>query len=57
MTVVYGKLKRSDAVRCAELEAQLFGGDDPWPARVFEAELAAKHNHYVAARIEDKVVG
>jgi ribosomal-protein-alanine N-acetyltransferase len=57
MTVVYGKLKKSDAARCAELEAQLFDGDDPWPARVFEAELAAKHNHYVAARVEDKVVG
>ena len=36
--------------RCAELEMQLFGGDDPWPARAFLAELAAKHNHYLAAR-------
>jgi ribosomal-protein-alanine N-acetyltransferase len=57
MNVVYGKLKPSDAKRCAELEAQLFGGDDPWPARAFEAELAAKHNHYVAARVDDIVVG
>jgi ribosomal-protein-alanine N-acetyltransferase len=57
VNVVYGKLKPSDAKRCAELETQLFGGDDPWPARAFEAELAAKHNHYVAARVDDRVVG
>ncbi|HYJ56745.1 MAG TPA: ribosomal protein S18-alanine N-acetyltransferase, partial [Mycobacterium sp.] len=46
-----------DAARCAELEAQLFDGDDPWPERAFLAELAAKHNHYVAARVDDKLVG
>lgn len=50
MTVVYGKLKPSDAARCAELESQLFQGDDPWPERAFLAELGAKHIHYVAAR-------
>ena len=50
MTVVYGKLVRQDAARCAELEAQLFEGDDPWPARAFIAELEAKHIRYVAAR-------
>src|SRR4029078_11370351 len=32
-------------------------GDDPWPERAFLAELAAKHNHYVAARVDDKLVG
>lgn len=57
MTVVYTELKPSDAARCAELEAQLFDGDDPWPARAFEAELKARHNHYVAARVDDTVVG
>jgi [ribosomal protein S18]-alanine N-acetyltransferase len=50
VTVVYGKLKPSDAARCAELESQLFSGDDPWPERAFLAELRAKHIHYVAAR-------
>lgn len=50
MTVGYGKLKPSDAARCAELESQLFSGDDPWPERAFLAELRAKHIHYVAAR-------
>ncbi|HKP42664.1 ribosomal protein S18-alanine N-acetyltransferase [Mycobacterium sp.] len=57
MTVVYGPLTRADAARCAELEKQLFDGDDPWPARAFAAELEAKHNHYVAARADDKLVG
>ncbi|BBX04366.1 ribosomal-protein-alanine N-acetyltransferase [Mycolicibacterium moriokaense] len=55
MTVVYGKLKPSDAARCAELEAQLFKGDDPWPERAFLAELKAKHIHYVAARVKDEL--
>lgn len=53
----YGPLRRGDAARCAELEAQLFPGDDPWPERAFLAELAAKHNHYEAARVDDKLVG
>ncbi|MDT7793116.1 MAG: [ribosomal protein S18]-alanine N-acetyltransferase [Mycobacterium sp.] len=57
MTVVLGALTRTDAARCAELESQLFDGDDPWPARAFLAELEAKHNHYVAARADDKLVG
>jgi len=57
MTVVLGPLHRTDAARCAELETQLFDGDDPWPARAFVAELEAKHIHYVAARADDKLVG
>ncbi len=57
MTVAYGKLKPTDAARCAELESQLFEGDDPWPERAFLAELKAKHIHYVAARTEDKLIG
>lgn len=57
MSITYGPLKPTDAARCAELEAQLFDGDDPWPERAFLAELAAKHIHYVAARDEDKLVG
>ncbi len=53
----YGKLKTLDAARCAELEAKLFEGDDPWPERAFIAELKAKHIHYVAARDGDLLVG
>ncbi|MGV0851758.1 ribosomal protein S18-alanine N-acetyltransferase [Mycolicibacterium phlei] len=57
MIIEYGPLKRTDAARCAELENQLFAGDDPWPERAFLAELAAKHNRYIAARHEGKLVG
>jgi ribosomal-protein-alanine N-acetyltransferase len=66
MTVTIGPLTAAEATRCAELEAQLFEGDDPWPATAFQSELEAKHNHYVAARITaharsematDKLVG
>jgi ribosomal-protein-alanine N-acetyltransferase len=49
--VAIGALTVDDADRCAELEALLFPGDDPWPTAAFVRELAAGHNHYVAARI------
>ncbi len=52
-----GALTPDDAARCAELEAQLFDGDDPWPAVAFQRELAAPHNHYVAARTDGMLVG
>ena len=66
MTIVYNSLTPDDAARCAELEKQLFDGDDPWPARAFLAELEAKHIRYIAARVKvesptqpaaDKLVG
>lgn len=57
MTVSYDELAPSDASRCAELESQLFEGDDPWPAAAFLRELAAQHIHYVAARTDDRLVG
>ena len=57
MTVIYTELETGDAARCAELEAQLFDGDDPWPAEAFLRELAAAHIRYVAARSDDKLVG
>jgi ribosomal-protein-alanine N-acetyltransferase len=50
MNVTIDVLRESDAERCAELEALLFPGDDPWPTAAFVRELAADHNHYVAAR-------
>ncbi|OBI97375.1 ribosomal-protein-alanine N-acetyltransferase [Mycobacterium alsense] len=55
--VAIGVLTPADAQRCAELEAQLFDGDDPWPAVAFNRELAAKHNHYVGARVDGRLVG
>jgi [ribosomal protein S18]-alanine N-acetyltransferase len=57
MTVVYDALAIGDADRCAELEAQLFPGDDPWPAVAFLRELDSQHNHYVAARVDGVLVG
>lgn len=57
MTVTLDALTRADAPRCAELEAQLFDGDDPWPESAFLSELRGRHNHYVAARAGDKLVG
>jgi [ribosomal protein S18]-alanine N-acetyltransferase len=50
MTITIGALTVTDAERCAELEAVLFPGDDPWPTAAFVRELAAPHNYYVAAR-------
>jgi [ribosomal protein S18]-alanine N-acetyltransferase len=49
--VTIGALTVDDADRCADLESLLFPGDDPWPTVAFVRELAAQHNHYVAARI------
>lgn len=57
MTFTIDMLTAADAARCAELEAQLFEGDDPWPARAFLSELDGRHNHYVAARSGDKLIG
>ena len=57
MTVSIEPLTRADADRCAELEAQLFDGDDPWPASAFVSELSGRHNHYVAARAANQLVG
>ncbi len=57
MTVTYDGLTIGDADRCADLEAQLFPGDDPWPAAAFMRELESKHNHYVAARADGALVG
>ncbi len=57
MTITYTELEAGDAARCAELEAQLFDGDDPWPAEAFVRELAAPHIRYFAARSNDKLVG
>lgn len=55
--VVYGPLTRADARRCAELEALLFDGDEPWPEVAFVRELGAPHIRYVAARVQGLLVG
>ncbi|OBK29963.1 ribosomal-protein-alanine N-acetyltransferase [Mycobacterium asiaticum] len=55
--VTIGALTHADARRCAELEALLFDGDDPWPAVAFRRELDSKTNHYVGARCDGTLVG
>ncbi|MGA9489109.1 MAG: ribosomal protein S18-alanine N-acetyltransferase [Mycobacterium sp.] len=55
--VTIGALTVDDAGRCAELESLLFPGDDPWPTAAFVRELAASHNHYVAARAAGALIG
>jgi tRNA threonylcarbamoyl adenosine modification protein YeaZ/ribosomal-protein-alanine acetyltransferase len=55
--VVLDALRVGDADRCAQLEALLFAGDDPWPAAAFVRALAAGDNLYVAARNADNLVG
>lgn len=57
MTATIDRLTEADADRCAELESILFPGDDPWPTVAFVRELAAAHNHYVAAREGETLVG
>ncbi|OLR91141.1 ribosomal protein S18-alanine N-acetyltransferase [Actinokineospora bangkokensis] len=49
-------LRRADLRRCAELERELFAGDDPWTEAAFAAELDWGH-HYLAARDGDELVG
>jgi ribosomal-protein-alanine N-acetyltransferase len=57
VNVVYDALTNSDATRCAELEVLLFGGDDPWPEAAFMRAVGAPHQRYVAARVNDHLVG
>ena len=46
----------ADAAACAELDAELFAGDDPWTAQAFLEELRSGH-HYLAARDGRRLVG
>ncbi len=50
-------LRAGDAERCAQLEAQLFPGDDPWPAAAFTRAIGTADHRYVGARIGDALVG
>ncbi|AKK02362.1 ribosomal protein S18-alanine N-acetyltransferase [Corynebacterium epidermidicanis] len=51
------RLVINDAARCAELEQQLFAGDDPWPAAAFEQEFAQPNNFYLGVEIDGNLVG
>ncbi len=49
---VVDALTQADLARCAELEAEIFVGESPWPLTAFVAELRAPHNRYFAARTD-----
>ncbi|MBO0839970.1 MAG: ribosomal protein S18-alanine N-acetyltransferase [Sciscionella sp.] len=49
-------LRHKDLRRCAELERELFGADDPWSERVFADELAYG-NYYLGAYLHHDLVG
>jgi ribosomal-protein-alanine N-acetyltransferase len=55
--VVFGALLPSDVGRCAELDAALFAGENPWSAAIFERELANTDGHFVSARVAGKLIG
>lgn len=50
------KLRRSDVRRCAELEQELFPGDDPWSQHAFRSELDQGH-HYLGAYLGERLIG
>lgn len=52
MSVRLAPLRRSDIARCAEIERELFPGDDPWSANAFRAELNSGA-YYIGAYDED----
>ncbi|MEJ2857687.1 MULTISPECIES: ribosomal protein S18-alanine N-acetyltransferase [unclassified Saccharothrix] len=47
-TVTIAPLRHEDAARCAEIEQDLFPGDDPWSENAFHSELD-HGNFYVGA--------
>lgn len=55
--VQYGPLVADDAMRCAELEMELFATDGPWSAPTFLSEIGSRHNTCFAARLNGQLVG
>ncbi|MEU6152519.1 ribosomal protein S18-alanine N-acetyltransferase [Actinosynnema sp. NPDC047251] len=54
MTV--GPLRHEDVARCAEIEHELFPGDDPWSENSFHSELDGG-NFYVGAHVNGELIG
>jgi ribosomal-protein-alanine N-acetyltransferase len=51
------RLRRVDATRCAELEQELFPGEDPWRASVFLTELDQGHHYFGAYDAAGTLIG
>lgn len=55
-TVTIAPLRHADIERCAEIERELFPGDDPWSENAFRSELD-NGNFYVGAYVDDQLIG
>ncbi|WP_447004469.1 ribosomal protein S18-alanine N-acetyltransferase [Saccharothrix isguenensis] len=55
-TVTIAPLRHEDVPRCAEIEQELFPGDDPWTENAFRSELD-NGNFYVAAHVGAVLIG
>ncbi|GAA1279192.1 ribosomal protein S18-alanine N-acetyltransferase [Saccharothrix xinjiangensis] len=55
-TVTTAPLRHEDAARCAEIERELFPGDDPWSEQAFRSELD-NGNFYVGAYSDGQLIG
>ncbi|MFE2750618.1 ribosomal protein S18-alanine N-acetyltransferase [Actinosynnema sp. NPDC059335] len=49
-------LRHEDAARCAQIEQDLFPGDDPWSENAFRSELD-HGNFYVGAYLDGALIG
>ncbi len=54
--ITLARLRHSDIERCAELEEELFGGEDPWSTEMFAHELRGP-NLYLGAYAGETVLG
>ncbi|MFB9907111.1 ribosomal protein S18-alanine N-acetyltransferase [Allokutzneria oryzae] len=52
-----GTLLRKDVPRCAELEQELFAGEDPWTVPMFVSEIEAGNYYIGAFESGDELVG
>nr|WP_246842993.1 ribosomal protein S18-alanine N-acetyltransferase [Allokutzneria sp. NRRL B-24872] len=57
MTVRLGTLLRKDVPRCAELEQEIFAGEDPWSVGMFVSEIEAGAFYIGAFEEDDHLVG
>ncbi|GLZ30460.1 ribosomal-protein-alanine acetyltransferase [Lentzea sp. NBRC 105346] len=55
-TVTIAPLRTQDVARCAEIERELFPGDDPWSENAFRSELE-QGNFYVGAYVDAELIG
>lgn len=57
LDVRLGPLQHKDLRQCAQIERELFPGEDPWNDRAFASELAAGHYYLGAYTTDGGLVG